>query len=126
MADEPAPDWRLLAPHRPLSPGDDAYVARPTGGGDAIATWGNAGGSTILVSGPTGVGKSTELAQAAQALQATRFACLVQVDRMANMHRLDADELMRHIAGRLVTFARDEVGLSLSRKLGSAATGVAG
>ncbi|HWO22450.1 MAG TPA: AAA family ATPase [Kofleriaceae bacterium] len=123
MADEPAPDWRLLAPHRPLSPGDDAYVARPTGGGDAIATWVNAGGSTILVSGPTGVGKSTELAHAAQALQATRVACLVQVDRMANMHRLDADALMRHVAARLVTFVRDEVGLSLSRKLAFAATG---
>ena len=69
MADEPTPDWRLLAPHRPLEPGDGVYVVRPAGGGDAIASWVAGGGSTVLVGGPTGVGKSTELARAAQVAQ---------------------------------------------------------
>lgn len=123
MTDDPNPDWRLLAPHRPLSPGDDAYVARPTSGGDAIATWVAAGGSTVLVSGPTGVGKSTELAQAAQALQSTRVACLVQVDRLANMHRLTAGELMYLVARELVVFASQQLGLSISKQLGSATFG---
>src|SRR5512143_2904116 len=113
MVDDLTPDWRLLAPHRPLSPGDDAYVARPTGGGDAIAQWVEAGGSTVLVSGPTGVGKSTELAQAAQALQSARVACLVPIDRMANMHRLTADELLRLLARTLVVFARDQLHLPI-------------
>jgi len=121
MVDDLTPDWRLLAPHRPLSPGDDAYVARPTGGGDAIAQWVEAGGSTVLVSGPTGVGKSTELAQAAQALQSARVACLVPVDRMANMHRLTADELLRLLARTLVVFARNQLHLPISEELADSA-----
>jgi hypothetical protein len=121
MADDPIPDWRLLAPHRPLSPGDDAYVARPTSGGDAIASWVVGGGSTVLVSGPTGVGKSTELAQAALALQSTHIACLVQVDRIFNVHKLTADYLMRIVAAGLVRLARDQLHLPISNELASAA-----
>ncbi len=116
MAEDRTPDWRLLAPHRPLSPDDDAYVARPTSGGDEIAKWVVAGGSTVLVSGPTGVGKSTELAHAAQALRSTRAACLVQVDRMANMHRLSANELMHLIADEFLALAQDRLKLPISDK----------
>lgn len=119
MAEHRAPDWRLLAPHRPLSPDDDAYVARPTGGGDEIARWVAAGGSTVLVSGPTGVGKSTELAHAAQVLKGTRAVCFMQVDRVAHMHRLSADELMHLIADALVALARDQLKLPISDKLAS-------
>lgn len=124
MASEPIPDWRLLMPHRPLGPGEGAYVVRPTGGGDAIASWVAAGGSTVLVGGPTGVGKSTELARAAQALTTTHVACLVQVDRMTNVHRLSADELMRLIAQRLVVVARDQLHLPISAELAGAASNV--
>ncbi len=119
MAQDRAPDWRLLAPHRPLSPDDDAYVARPTGGGDEIARWVAAGGSTVLVSGPTGIGKSTELAHAAQALRSTRIVCLRQIDRLANVRRLSADELMHLIFDALVALARDQLNLRLSDKLAS-------
>lgn len=122
MADNPIPDWRLLAPHRPLGPGEAAYIVRPSGGGDAIAAWVAAGGSTVLVGGPTGVGKSTELARAAQVLSTTRVACLVQVDRMTNVRRLSADELMGLIAQRLVVVARDQLHLRISAEL-AAATG---
>lgn len=124
MADDPTPDWRLLAPHRPLSPGDDAYVSRPTSGGDAIAMWVAAGGSTVLVSGPTGVGKSTELAHAAQALMSTRVACLVQADRKANIHRLTADSLMHLIAVGVVELARGPLQLSISQELATMADAV--
>ena len=117
MADDWTPDWRLLAPHRPLSPGDAAYVDRPVGGGGAIAQWVASGGSTVLINGPTGVGKSTELAHAAQELSATRLPCLVQVDRKANMHRVSADELMRLIADEILTLARETWKLRVSDKL---------
>lgn len=106
MVDVPGPDWRLLAPHRPLSPGDKAYVPRPTSGGDAIAAWIVAGGSTVLISGPTGIGKSTELAQAARELTAARTACLAQIDRLTNIHHLVADKLLRLLAHRLVEQAQ--------------------
>jgi hypothetical protein len=61
------------------------------------------------------------LAQAAQELKSTRVTCLAQVDRVANMHQLTADVLMRIIAGRLVRVARDELGLPISVQLASAA-----
>jgi hypothetical protein len=124
MADDPIPDWRLLAPHRPLEPGDGVYVVRPAGGGDAIASWIMAGGNTVLVGGPAGVGKSTELARAALALSATRVACMVQVDRMTNVHRLTADELMGRIAQRLVMVARDQLHLRISPELAAASGNV--
>jgi hypothetical protein len=124
MVNEPAPDWRLLAPHRPLGPGEAAYVVRDIDGGDAIARWIVAGGSTVLVGGPTGIGKSTELARAAQVLSTTRVACLVQVDRMTNVHRLSADELMGLIAQRIVAIARDQLQLSISPALASGANNV--
>jgi hypothetical protein len=120
MADDPIPDWRLLAPHRPLSPGDDAYVARPESGGDAIASWVEAGGSTVLVSGPTGVGKSTELAHAESALRSTRVACLLQIDRFANMHKLTADLLMHFVAVGLIGVSR-QLRLPVSKEIASAA-----
>ena len=123
MAEDPTPDWRLLAPHRPLSPGDDAYVARPTSGGAAISTWVAAGGSTVLVSGPAGVGKSTELAEAAQELGSARVALFAQLDRVANMHRVSCDELMNFIADHLVKLARERFGLPVSDRLASFKSG---
>jgi hypothetical protein len=115
------PRLATARPHRPLGPGDAAYVVRPSNGGDTIANWIAAGGTTVLVGGPTGVGKSTELARAAQLLSATRATCLVQVDRMTNVHRLSADALMGLIAQRLVVTARDELQLQLSPALAAAA-----
>src|ERR1700755_2575419 len=106
MENVPSPNWRLLAPHRPLGPDDPAYVARPTGSGHDIAAWVLAGGNTVLVSGPTGVGKSTELAPAKQELEAEQVTCLVQVDRLTNIHKLTAGELLILLAQELVKQAR--------------------
>lgn len=124
MANASTPDWRLLAPHRPLGLGEAGYITRPTGGGDAIANWVTAGGNTVLVGGPTGVGKSTELAQAAAALAATRAAFVVSADRLTNVHRLSADELMGVIAQGLVRHARDELRLQVAPELESATKSV--
>jgi hypothetical protein len=82
----------------------------------------DAGGSTVLVSGPTGVGKSTELAQAAQALQRTRVACLARLDRIENIRELTADILLRILAANLVKLAHEELEFPISRDLLSTAT----
>jgi hypothetical protein len=116
MVNIPGPNWRLLAPHRPLGPDDQEYVARPVGGGDAIAAWVLAGGHTVLVSGPTGVGKSTELARAMVELDAERVTCLVQVDRLTNIHKLTPDELIRLLLRALIDAANVR-GLALSHGL---------
>jgi hypothetical protein len=111
------PDWTKLAPHRPLDPGADAYQPAPGQHADAIAKWVLAGGSTVLVGGPAGVGKSTELAQVAKKLQDDRVACFVPVDRWENMRRITPDRLLLHIAGKLVHMAIVHLSLPVSHDL---------
>lgn len=110
-------DWKTLAPHRPLDPGSDAYVTPPSGGAREIADWVLAGGSTLLVGGPAGVGKSTELARAATLLQAARFACLVPIDRWENMRKLTPEQLLLRIAGRAAFVAIRSLNLPVSFEL---------
>jgi hypothetical protein len=111
------PDWKALTPHRPLDPGDAAYVERPADGGRAIADLVVAGKSTVLVAGPVGVGKSTELAAAAQRLQASRVVCLAPLDRWENMRRITAERALLRIAGRLAYVALRVLRLPLSPPL---------
>lgn len=112
------PDWKRLAPHRPLHVGAAEYVAPPTAGGQAIADWILAGGATVLVGGPVGIGKSTELRKAAQALQSQRVACLVQLDRLhRNMRSIRADDVQLLIAGVVAELALLVFGLDLSDPL---------
>ncbi len=110
------PEWRELTPHIPLEPGAEVYVPPPSGGGEAIADWILAGGSAVLVGGPAGVGKSTEIARAARLLEKDRIACLVPLDRWENMRRLTADQLLLRIAGR-VAFLAIQLDLPLSGAL---------
>jgi hypothetical protein len=110
-------DWKALAPHKPVDPGGDAYVPPPSGGAREIADWVLAGAAAVLVGGPVGVGKSTELAQTAKLLQADRVACLVPLDRWENMRRLTADRLLLRLAGRLAHVASRVLSLRLSREL---------
>jgi len=90
-------DWKALKPHVPLGLDDAQYVPHARSAGEEIANWVRAGRSPILVGGPAGVGKSTELAHAAQILQSDRIACLVQLDRSENMRRLTPDRMLLRI-----------------------------
>ncbi|WP_156040956.1 hypothetical protein [Chondromyces apiculatus] len=110
-------DWKALTPHRPLDPGSDVYVTPPSGGARHIADWILAGGSTVLVGGPAGIGKSTEMAQAATLLQAERFACLVPLDRWENMRKLTPEQLLLRIAGRIAYVATQSLRLPVSPEL---------
>jgi len=92
------PDWSLLAPHRPVDSGGDQYVPPPSNIGEAVARWVLASGAPVLLGGPTGVGKSTELAQAAAQLQGERAVCLIQLDRFENMRRLEVEGVLSRVA----------------------------
>lgn len=94
-------DWKALKPHIPLPPGASEYVRWSGSAGEEIARWILAGRSPLLVGGPAGVGKSTELARAADLLQPHRFACLVQLDRFENMRRLTPGPMLLRIYQQL-------------------------
>ena len=111
------PDWTKLVPHLPLQPGDDRYIPPSTGGGERIASWVLAGGGTVTVGGPAGIGKSTELSRAAEILQAERVACLLRLDQFESMREITADQILVRIAGRLAYMAISELELGLSGPL---------
>ena len=111
------PDWKALMPHRPLDPGDAAYIERIADSGRAIGDLLLAGKSTVLVAGPVGVGKSTELAAETLRLQAARVACFVPLDRWEKMRRITPDQALLRIAGRLADVALRSLGLEHSHPL---------
>ncbi len=109
-------DWRALRPHVPLIPGDQKYVERAGGAGAEIAQWILADRSPLLVAGPAGVGKSTELARAAALLHPDRFVCIAQIDRFENMRRLKPGRMHTRLLERLGIVAKSR-GLPLSPEL---------
>lgn len=111
------PDWKALLPHRPLDPSSDQYVPPPSGGAERIAEWILADRTTVLVAGPVGIGKSTELARAAHLMQLDRVACLIRLDRFENMRRATADQLLLRIAGILADETLGQPFIQLSRPL---------
>ena len=113
-------DWKALKPHVPLVPGSAEYVGRGESAAEEIAQWILADRAPLLVGGPTGVGKSTELARAAELLQANRVACLVQLDRFENMRRLTPDRMRLRIAQKVGFLAQEVLRLPLSGSLRNA------
>lgn len=94
------PDWRSLAPHLPIAPGETNYVERPDRASARIAEAVLAGRSPVLVAGPAGVGKSTELAHLAAALGAERTVELIQLDRALNMRVATGHDVLAVLAVR--------------------------
>ncbi len=84
------------SPQRPLDLNDPLYVDRPVGGGRELANSIRAGRAAVLVGGPVGVGKSTELAKAAEVLGPG--AVLIRLDRLHNIRRLDQQTVLVSIA----------------------------
>lgn len=115
-------NWRALAPHRPLSADEaELYASRPGSSPSAEALrWLNAGDDRpIALFGPTGSGKSTELAVIARGLRehGDPLVVHVQLDRELIIRReTGAREIAEAIAGRCVTVA-DEAALPLSNAL---------
>lgn len=113
-------NWRDLKPHVPLGPGDALYVERPGSAGAEIAQWILADRPLLLVGGPAGAGKSTEVARAAELLQPHRVACLVQLDRFEPMRRLTPDRMRLRIIQKLGYLAQQVLKLTLSPSLDAA------
>lgn len=111
------PDWKALLPHRPLDPETDQYAAPPSSGGERIAQWILADRTTVLVAGPVGIGKSTELARAAKLLENDRVPFLIRLDRFENMKRVSVDQILLRIAGQMVMAALSDHALSISPEL---------
>jgi hypothetical protein len=108
-------DWKLLAPHKPVELGSPLYVVPPLQ--TTLADWVLAGSSAILLGGPAGVGKSSDLAHAASLLQAQRVACFVPLDRWENMRALTPEKLALRLAARLVQVATQLLKLPVSAAL---------
>lgn len=113
--------WKNLGASRALGFGDPWRVARPEGfdrgGGERVALMLRASDRPVLVAGGPGTGKSSELAQAAGLLQKDHVACLVPLDRLVNLHDLDADMALAQIAGQLATVALSMLRMKLSAEL---------
>lgn len=110
-------DWKALKPHVPLGPSDAQYIERVGSAGHEIVNWIRADRSPLLVGGPAGVGKSTELARAAALLQQDRVACLVQLDRFENMRRVTPERMLYRLVQRVGWIAREVLHLKLSGEL---------
>ena len=110
-------DWTSLSPHRPVDRNVSLYEPRLEKGGAEIARWITAGRRSVLVVGPVGVGKSTELAQAARRLQDQAVACLVRLDRHSNVRSLTGEAVLLHLAGQLVDLGVRVLGLDLPSDL---------
>jgi hypothetical protein len=86
-------NWKALIPHKPIGLDGRLYVEPPTSGAQEIARRIRAGAGAILVGGPAGVGKSTELARAAALLDTDCIPCLSPLSLFENMRKLDASQL---------------------------------
>jgi hypothetical protein len=115
----PKLDWQNLAPHRPIpyDSTDALYVPRPEGGGDRLAAFIEAGFKRpILVAGPAGVGKSTELSQAWRhtGTGPSVFAFIFPLDRSVDMRRVSPVELLNLLVNGIGDVASKE--LEIPRK----------
>lgn len=100
MIDRVSPSWKALSPHRPLAEGDARYVPRTDkGGGEYLARLIAASPENIVIVGPAGIGKSTELAHAAARLE-TRSA-LVQIDKLLNLRTASRDDMLAALITKL-------------------------
>ncbi|MBM4366933.1 MAG: ATP-binding protein [Deltaproteobacteria bacterium] len=113
-------NWEALDPNRPLEGDSSLYVSRPGQNAEQLAAAVRAGRRVELVVGPTGIGKSTELARAAHLLTATHAVVLVRVDRETNMRETDAATVAWLVA-RETALLCARMGLSLPKSLADAA-----
>ncbi len=112
-------NWEALDPNRPLDGDSPLYVPRPGRNAERLAAAISAGRQVELVVGPTGIGKSTELARAAHLLAGTHVVVMVRVDREANMREAESP-VVGWLVARAAARACFGSGLSLPKALADA------
>lgn len=95
-------DWHAIDPARPLAGDDPRYVSRPWGGGDRLAVLVRNGLTPIVLTGPLGSGKTTELAHAASLLGHETAGFEIAVDRLLPPEDLRPELLLWEIAHHLI------------------------
>lgn len=95
-------NWSNIEPNRPVEPGDPMYVERPTSASAGVLKRLQVGARVVLVTGPAGIGKSSELAHVAAAMRERFWPCLVQFDRVASMRDFDGDDALGAMLKALV------------------------
>lgn len=108
------PNWKALRPHVPVEPGEDLYIPRDGSAAEEIVEWIQAGRSPLLVGGPVGVGKSSELARAYEVLGERDHSFLLQIDRLENMRRLTSERLLHRLIQLIRLGAERESAYTLS------------
>ncbi len=115
------PEWKNLNPGRSLGFGDTYYVPRPEAvggsGSERLVSLVRAGRRAVVVAGPAGSGKSTELAVAAGLLQKEMVVCPVPLDRLGAVHNVATDEALQQIAGHLAAMALSLLRIKLSSEI---------
>jgi len=95
-------DWHALEPARPLASADARYVPRPWGGGDRLAVLVRNGLTPIVVTGPLGSGKTTELRHAAGLLGDDTAGFAIEVEKLLPPEDLRPELLLWEIAHHLI------------------------
>jgi hypothetical protein len=103
-----------LEPNRPLTGTDERYAERPTGAGKELARLAEFE-QRIVVVGPPGVGKSTELMRAAIALQSRAIAVLTPLDRLMDMRRAEPDLVFEVCRKRLADIVERVLRIDVER-----------
>jgi len=130
-------DWKRLRPNLVVAPGDPLYAWRPDtwNGGERLAALLAAGMGPLVIAGPPGSGKSTELAAAASELAKNYATLLVPLDPLVSGQPFDARRLAvalthavaRDLTGRGVELApevQSALRLSTSPWLGAQYDGI--
>ena len=106
-------NWQNLEPHRPVAPGDPLYVERPTSASAGLLARLQQGARVVLVAGPAGIGKSTELGHVADQMRETTWPCLVQFDRVGNMRTFTEDLAVLTLLRQVTSDAKLDLGLTI-------------
>jgi len=99
-------DWRALTPDHPVTTGEGTYVSRRVGG-DRLAALVRNGLAPLLVCGPDGCGKTTEVLRAAEVLTGDLRAVRVELRDLCPLEEVTERRVLFGVAERLLDHTVD-------------------